>query len=298
MMEYQELLKTRYKSLELISPLEMLDCFSTQYINLTLIREEKDNDPSVMFQQDKRCDSITLAEALNVEGYHKKIILILGGPGMGKSTFAINVCKQWAGGALLQNYDAVVLLVLCDPKIQGAKTIKDLLQILDDDLRENVYKEIIKSNGEKVCFVFEGYDELPYHLQIDSVFAKFIEKLPKCTLVYTTRPEAYYQTPYKGSKIVRINGFNEKSVDRYITEAFEKHENGEEILMAQKLKTQVRDNPVIRSILHIPINVAIVCYSTLPETLTELYTKLCLHLILRYIVARTPNESKYRNYIH
>ena len=294
-MEYQELLKTRYMSLELISPLEMLDCFSTQYINLTLIREEKDNDPSGMFQQDKRCDSITVADALDVEGYHKKVLLILGGPGMGKSTFAINVCKQWAGGALLQNYDAVVLLVLRDPKIQGAKTIKDLLRIDDDDLRENVCKEIIKSNGEKVCFVFDGYDELPYDLQINSVFAEFIDKFPKCTLVYTTRPEAYYQTPYKGSKIIRINGFNEKSVDKYITEAFEKHENGEE--MAFKLKAQVQNNPVIRSILNIPINVAIMCliffhYSTLPKTLTELYTKLCLRLILRHIITRTPNERQ------
>ena len=295
MKEYQELLKTRYKSLELISPLEMLDCFSTQYINLTLIREEKDSDPSIMFQQDKKCDGITLAEALNVEGFHKKVILILGGPGMGKSTFAINICKQWAEGDLFQSYEAVVLLVLRDPEIQGAKTIKDLLQILDDDLRENIYKEIIKSNGEKVCFFFEGYDELPYHLQKASVFAKLIDKLPKCTLVYTTRPEAYYQTPYKGSKIVRINGFNEESVDKYISEAFEKHENGEE--MAQKLKTQVRDNPVVSNTLRIPINVAIVCliffsYPTVPKTLTDLYILLCLRLILRYIVTRTPNERQ------
>ena len=295
MKKYQELLKTRYKSLELISPLEMLDCFSTQYINLTLIREKQDNDPSVMLQQGKKCDSITLAEAFNVEGYHKKVILILGGPGMGKTTFAINICKQWAEGDLLQSYDAVVLLVLRDPEIQGAKTIKDLLQILDDDLRENVYKEFIKGNGEKFCFIFEGYDELPYHLQKASVFAKFINKLTKCALVYTTRPEAYYQTPYQGSKIIRINGFNEASVNKYISVAFEKYENGEE--MAQKLKTQIQNNTVIRSILNIPINVAIVCliffhYSTLPKTLTELYTLLCLRLILRHIVSHTANEGQ------
>ena len=294
MKEYQELLKIRYKSLELISPLEMLDCFSMQYVNLT-IEEERGNDPTVMFQHSKKCNSIPLVEALNMEDYHKKVILILGGPGMGKSAFAINICKQWAEGDLLQSYKAVVLLVLRDPEIQGAKTIKDFLQILDDDLRENVYKEIIKSNGGKVCFIFEGYDELPYHLQKASVFAKFIDKLPKCTLVYTTRPEAYYQTPYKGSKIVRINGFNEASVDKYISKAFEEYENGEE--MAQKLKTQVHNNPVVESILHIPINVAIVCliffqYSTLPKTLTELYILLCLRLILRHIISRTPNEGQ------
>ena len=295
MKEYQELLKTRYKSLELISPLEMLDCFSTQYVNLTLIREEQDNDPSVMFQQDKKCDSITLADALNVEGYQKQIVLILGGPGMGKSTLAINICKQWAECNLLQSCIAIVLLLLRDPEIQEAKTIKDLLQILDDDLRESVYKEIVKSKGEKICFILEGYDELPYSLRKTSVFPKLIEKLPRCMLVYTSRPEAYYQTSYKGSKIIRINGFNEASVNKYVSEAFEKHENGEE--MARKLKTQIQNNTVIRSILNIPINVAIVCliffqYSTLPKTLTELYILLCLRLILRYIVTRTPNEGQ------
>ena len=295
MKTYQEHLKSLYKSLELISPLEMLDCFSTQYINLTMCKGEEDDYPNFMFQQNERCDSVTLVEALDVDGQERKVVLILGGPGMGKSTLAINVCKQWAEGSLLQGYDAVVLLLLRDQEVQGAKTIKDLLQTLNDDLRETVYKEIVNNNGEKVCFIFEGYDELPYHLQRAPVFTKLIENLPKCTLVYTSRPEAYYKIPYRHCKIIKINGFSKESVDKYISEAFEKHKNGEE--MAQKLKTQVHNNPVVRSILRIPINVAIVCliffhYSTLPKTLTELYTLLCLRLILRYIVTRTPNEGQ------
>ena len=170
-----------------------------------------------------------------------------------------------------------------------------MLLILNDDLKEIVCNEIVKNNGENVCFIFEGYDELPYHLQKASVFTRLIEKLPNCTVVYTSRPEAYYKIPYTICKVIKINGFNEESVDKYISEAFKKHKNGEE--MTQKLKTQVHNNPVVKSILHIPINVAIICliffhYSTLPKTLTELYTKLCLRLILRHIVNRTPNEGQ------
>ena len=78
--------------------------------------------------------------------------MILGGPGMGKSTLAINICKQWVEGDLLPGYDAVVLLLLRDQEVQGAKTIKYLLQILDVDLRENVYKLIVKCNEEKNLF--------------------------------------------------------------------------------------------------------------------------------------------------
>ena len=96
------------------------------------------------------------------------------------------------------------------------------------------------------------------------------------------------------SKIIKINGFNQGSVNTYISETFKKYENGEE--MADKLKTQVQNNAVVRSILNTPINVAIVCliffhFSTLPKTLTELYTKLCLRLILRHILNHTPNEG-------
>ena len=155
MKEYQKYLKSKYKSWELISPLELLDCFSTEYINLTLVGREEDDDS--VLQKNKICESVTLAEALDVEDCKKKVVLILGGPGMGKSTLAINICKQWAEGDLLQGYDAVILLRLRDKKMQGTENIKDLLPTLDDELRESVYKEIVKSNGEKICFILEGY---------------------------------------------------------------------------------------------------------------------------------------------
>ena len=73
MWEYQEYLKCKYRSLELISPLEMLDCLSTQYVDLTLIREEEVDDPCLMYRQSKRHDSVSLAEALDVEGYQKRL---------------------------------------------------------------------------------------------------------------------------------------------------------------------------------------------------------------------------------
>ena len=109
----------------------------------------------------------------------------------------------------------------------------------------------------------------------------------------TSRPEAFF--PYSGCKVIKINGFNKESIDKYISKAFEKLKNGEE--MACKFKSQIHNNPVIWSILHIPINVAILCLifshsSTLPRTLTELYTLLCKRLILRYINTRTPNVEQ------
>ena len=290
MKEYQEFLKDKYDSLELSSPREMLDCYSTEYINLTLTRKKEDDDSHFIFRENINDSNVSLTEALDVERYKKKVILILGGPGMGKSTLAINICKQWGNGELLQGYDAVILLQLRFKKIQKAEDIKELLLTPNDELKEKVYSEIAKSNGKKICFILEGYDELPYDLQRSSVFTELTEELIKCTVICTCRPEAYSPLFTNAIKIIKINGFSKESVDRYISKAFEKLRNGRE--MTNQLKSQIRNNLLVRSILHIPINLAIVCLvfshlSELPKTLTKLYTLLCIRLILRHINTRT-----------
>ena len=306
---YQEYLKCKYESLEITSPDEMLDCYSPQYIDLILIKDNQrkpirhrrgdmsrleHKNARVGINQDNDSEYVTLSEALDVGGKKKKIVLIEGGPGMGKTTLAINICKCWAKGELLQSYDAVILLTLRDPEIQDAKTISDLLLIPDDEMRDSIFKEVMKSYGERICFMFEGFDELPDHLRSSPVFAKVTEKLPKCMLIYTSRP-GFVFFPTTVSQIIEINGFTEESIDEYILKTFENELDGQK--MTLELQSQVHSNSEIKEILYVPINVAIICliffhFSRLPKTVTELYTLLCLRLILRHIIKRTPNVEQ------
>ena len=83
--------------------------------------------------------------------------MIEGGPGMGKTTLAINICKCWAKDELLQGYDAVVLLTLRDPEIQASKTIGDLLLIPDDKIRDNVLKKLYRAMGRKFALYLKDW---------------------------------------------------------------------------------------------------------------------------------------------
>ena len=294
MSKYCQYLKGRYRSLELISIDEQLDCSSSKYVSLTLVKIDRQGRTTST--ENRRGDSITLSEALDVEGEIKKVILIKGDPGMGKSTLAINICKCWSEGSLLQTYNAVILLTLRDPEIQAAKTISDVLLTVDEELKEKVLKDIMSNFGEGVCFILEGYDELPQQLHRYSVFTKLRVQLPNCTVVYTSRPEACDKLESVASRIIKIEGFKEKSIDEYISNTFDNNVNNGANLASQ-LKSQLHKNWIVRRMLHIPINVAIVCviffhFSTLPETLTKLYTLLCLRLILRYITTRTANVDQ------
>ena len=301
MESYQNYLKCKYDTLELTSPDEMLDCYSPQYIDLILIKDNKrkairqtQQNFEVGIKQESDLECITLSEALDVEGVKKKIVLIKGGPGMGKTSLAINICKCWAKGELLQSYIAVILLTLRDPEIQKAKTIGDLLLTRDDDLRDSVCKEILKEYGNRICFIFEGFDELPDDLHTSPLFSKLIEDLPKCMVIYTSRSESGVFWLHNNISVIEIKGFSKESVNQYVLKAFEGEEDKH--TMARSLAKQIDSNSEIKSMLHVPINVAIVClifyhFSKLPDKLTELYTLLYLRLIFRHIVKRTPNEQ-------
>ena len=318
MLEYQKHLKLKYNSLSLSSPEELLECSSSEYVSLLLKRFNKQTQSSEerlisapldrlfsrSFHRNKRSkgevESLTLADVLDVSGKKNKVILIEGGPGMGKSTLAIKMCKSWANGELLQEYDAVILLPLRDPEIQEAKAIKDLLLTKNEELRDEVFKEIIKDGGNGVCFMLEGFDELPHKLRSVPVFSNLTKDLPRCTLVYTSRPEACDKLRRLAAHKIEICGFKEEQIDDYIKNAFEKVEDGEE--KATKLISQVESNPIVKSILYVPINVAIICHLflltlQLPNTLTQLYTLLCLNLMLRHINRQNDGDTEVE-YLH
>ena len=295
MLKYRQQLQCKYKSLCLTSPEETLECKSSEYVSLLLTRfDEKlktkeKNLVSGYFHNiiktttDK--ESLTFADILKVSE-ENKIILIEGRPGMGKSTLAIKICKCWVNDEILVEYDAVILLPLRRPEIQQANNIGDLLLVENKSERDALYDEITASQGDKICFILEGYDELPEQLREAPVFARLRENLPKSTLMYTSRPEACYNLRQVAFQRIEICGFKEDQVNEYIDNAFKNFKDGKET--AQKLKSQIKSNLSISSILSIPINVAIICHlfsltSTLPNTVTELYTLLCLNLIFRHI---------------
>ena len=97
-----------------------------------------------------------------------KSILIEGAPGIGKTILLKEVAHRWANGTILDNAIIVFLIYLRDSRFQLVSTISELIQYFDC-LEENeiptVVKQLKKSNGEGVVFLFDGLDEYPDALQ-------------------------------------------------------------------------------------------------------------------------------------
>ena len=115
-----------------------------------------------------------------------KVVLIEGAPGVGKTTFAWDQCRQWAEGKLLQDYSIMLLLPLRDNNIRQITSLSGLFQHNKRQVRDEVSRRVVESNGKGWL---EAWDELGNDLRSDSLFTQLIQgiQLPAAT---TSRPWA------------------------------------------------------------------------------------------------------------
>ena len=119
-----------------------------------------------------------------------RLVVVEGAPGICKSTFAWEQCRQWSTGKLLQQFSLVVLLRPREEGVQTATTISDLLYHHDKELCRCVGEEVERREGEGVLLVFDGFDELPAELPRKSLVVEVISGsyLPKAAVLVTSRP--------------------------------------------------------------------------------------------------------------
>ena len=247
-------------------------------------------------------DVMTLDENIN-------LVVVEGAPGIGKSTLAWELCRQWPTLQSMERFSLVVLLRLREEGVQASETISDLFPCPDiPGLGMSVGKKIGEQNGENVLFVFDGFDEFPAKFRkAECLIMKVIRgsSLPKATVLVTSRPSATRDllTRCKSYKHIEVIGF---SKDDIIKKAESVFKPGSELL--DSFKTYLSVNPIVKGLMYNPLNCGIVIdvfqdnkisKRPIPRTLTQLYTELCLCLLSRHLKAvkdpiadNLPNQLK------
>ena len=220
-------------------------------------------------------------------------LLIEGAPGIGKSTFAWEVCQKWGQHQLFNEYSLVVLLKFRDKRVQEAKGVSDLFYYPLCELQSDIVRDIVLSGGHGVLLILEGFDEAPASKRtMDSILVRLFkgQELPKATVILTTRPSASGKLRQfcnsVNSRRIEIVGFGKKEVDEYIQCAFSDEQSQSDF------KEYLSLYPHIRSMMYVPLNSAIVTHvyesckssgTVVPKTMTQLYSSLIRTLLLRYL---------------
>ena len=278
---------------------------STTYIRLALVKKEKvsrgEADHFTRLTLQGEIDTILKAkQPITMEDVLKdndtRLVVVEGAPGIGKSTLAWELCRQWPTLESLKCFSLVVLLRLREEGVQTATAISDLFPCLDDpSLSRCVGEEVRKRMGEGVLLVFDGFDEFPAELRRKSLVAEVIRGsyLPKATVLVTSRPSATAELlsvcQARVSKHIEVVGFSGKEIQEYAESIFG---CGSQLLAS--FQTYLSVNPVVRGMMYNPLNCGMVVEvyrnsllsdRPIPHTQTQLYTELSLCLLSRHLSA-------------
>ena len=303
--KYAAYLKSLYKSRQLPIYQKWPPTPSKKYINLALIKRDETSLSQAyelttarlqgnVDQILKSKQSISITQLFAPTESETNCILIEGAPGVGKTTLAWELCRNWDILPMLRKYSLVILLQLREKKIRQANRLSDLLYHRNSTLKEAVTSDIEDTDGEGVLFIFDGFDELPAEQrEMGSVFVDIINGLylPRATVLITSRPsvtaELLSRCKPQINKHIEILGFTEANIKEYAPSIFQ---NPVQLVEFMKY---VSSNPLVYSMMYIPLNSAIVVeiyrqnrgkVKPLPKTMTQLYDSLSHALLRRHIV--------------
>ena len=268
----------------------------SSYIDLTLVQaRDTRTPPSGQKERAQPLKEVQLTELFHVGSHQdsRKVVLIEGPAGCGKTTLSWHVCREWAAGRLFQQVSLLIYVSLEDDTLLPAKYLADIIPHGSNELREAVARGIYKQDGRGVCFLFDAWDEAPLDLhRRKSYLSKFIagtstRQLTHCCIVVTSRPAAASVLYRYLTAHVKIRGFGATKLEEFIHASLEEHAS------RQKLLQQLREKPQVNDLCNLPINAAIVVHlfhhlsSTLPSTRTGLFKALVCNLLVRYMQLRT-----------
>ena len=212
-----------------------------------------------------------------LDGQHQHSILVEGSPGVGKSVLLKHIAYLWAQGELLTNTDFLFLLHLRDPSVQQMNSLDDLVHHFYhyDKQASLVTSCVAQDGGKSVTILFDGYDELPVHLQQNSFIADLLQHkvLPACSIVVSSRPHASTCLRDNIGRQVEILGFSEQDQQHFIEHSL-KHQPHK----ISELKQYLRHHSTIGNLCFFPFNMTILLFlykdkeeRPLPTNSTGLY---------------------------
>ena len=217
----------------------------------------------------------------------RRIVLIEGAPGSGKSTLSIHIGQQWGEGKLFQVYKIVILVILRDPEVKNATSIIDLLPSRNTRMAEKALEEITNIDGQGVLWVLDGWDEVSGFLPHNHIIRKLIQPelyakspLYKSDVIITSRPISVGGLQQFVSHRIEILGFTPSEQERYFNECLQ----GD----AEAFIDTIKKYPAVAGSCYLPLNASIYAHlykckaDSLPTTQYEIFSSLICNCIIRF----------------
>ncbi|KAF4080771.1 hypothetical protein AMELA_G00175090 [Ameiurus melas] len=216
----------------------------------------------------------------------EKSILIVGKPGIGKTTVVQQMLHHWAE-RLDRNLD--FMFYFDENTLSNTSTIVSLEHLLlstvlmsNPQLKDNVEEILhyLQEYSERVTIVFDGIRDFPDNTILLGIMEH--ELLPEAKVVATCRPEVEYEFSDWTTCKVYVQGFSEESINDF----FRKMSGND-----PEMVDSVINNPALFSLCHVPMYAFMVAACILNDTsgeaqkqctASELYVRIFRHCLHRH----------------
>ena len=185
--KYKKYLQSYYNARVPATADKYLPTLHTPYINLAMIsrgrHDRGERDEFTLKTLHGGVDQILVSKSpINLEdllisgssGEPVRFLLVEGPPGIGKSTFAWELCRRWDEIESLRDYHTVVLLKLREKWVLNATSLSDLFRYPSNpDFSKNIAEELVATQGKHLLLVLDGFDEVSHSFHEDSVIRAF-----------------------------------------------------------------------------------------------------------------------------
>lgn len=197
----------------------------------------------------------------NLQSIHN--LLIIGSPGIGKSTFSRWLCHMWAQESLSTGTMVPIYIPLKSLNFENHENVLiDFINthyLLLPTTENNTIQAILRKARSSACLILDGYDELSeqhkerlfHNLQAISSDIKYI---------LTSRPYGVLNTyGLKWDQTIQLDGFDMPGIQNYI-ESFLSKNPTKGIKTREKLIDIINLNPVLTDFAHNPLMLSFIVY--------------------------------------
>jgi len=264
----------------------------------SIIRNETELNTIKIRRSIESNQQLTKDYIINFSLKNLKNLLVLGNPGVGKSTFGRWLCHMWSQNPMVVDNIIPVYIQLKGLEFGiNENSITNYIYrnyLINDKSEQKDLHGLLRKIPSFVCFILDGYDELSED-QKEKLYNHLQEISSNCKYILTSRPYGILKTyGLKWDQLIQLDGFDISNMHNYIDVFLLKND------VPNKTKEELLDiinlNPTLTDFAHNPLMLSFIVYIYLSDhnaidTFKNIQTRFDLQqVVISWML--THNKSK------
>ena len=239
----------------------------------SLIRSEIETGKFKLQRSIEKTLNLTKDYIINFSLRDVKNLVILGNPGVGKSTFSRWLCHMWSSAPSMMENTVPVYIELKALEFEN-ETENPIVYYISknylagESISFDALHGLLHKTSSVLCLILDGYDELPEKNKL-KLSLRIREISSNAMYILTSRPYGVLNTyGLLRNQTIQLDGFDMSNINNYI-DAFLNKDRVNKLKTKSELLRIIRINPTLADFAHNPLMLSFIVFIYLVDDRVE-----------------------------